>query len=157
MGRRLLPPIWAHVAYPSMHRWIRALVVLAIPTLLAGCATARSSPQTDAAQTSTPLGTVNVWFRAINSGDEPGAKKLFADDPAQTGWVSEAPHNAFRNVDCHEVTPPAGAQVNRRAASVHCTFVEAPGNWMGNPDSFWTVGLVKSPGNRWLISTYGQP
>ena len=131
--------------------------MLAVLTLLAGCGTAQSSLPTNAAQTSTPLRTVNAWFRAINTGDEQGAKNLFADDPVQTSWVSDAPHNAFTNVDCHEVTPPAGAEVDPRGASVHCTFNEAPGNWMGNPDSYWTVGLVKGPGNRWLITTYGQP
>ena len=61
------------------------------------------------------------------------------------------------NVDCHEVVPPAAAQVNPRGASVRCTFKEAPGNWMGNPDSYWTIGLVKGADNRWLITTYGQP
>jgi len=135
----------------------RTLAVLAILAVMAGCGTTQSSLPTNAAQTSTPLGTVNAWFRAINSGDARGAKALFADDPAQTSWVSQAPHNAFTNVDCREVTPRAGAQAERRGASVHCTFTEAPGNWMGNPDSYWTVGLVRGPGNRWLITSYGQP
>jgi hypothetical protein len=135
----------------------RTLAMLALLTLLAACGTTQSSAPINAAQTSTPLGTVNAWFRAINSNDEQGAMKLFADDPAQTGWVSDAPHNAFTNVDCHEVAPPTGAPVDPQGASVHCTFTEAPGNWMGNPDSYWTVGLVKAPGKRWLITTYGQP
>ena len=140
-----------------MRRRYRTLAVPALLTLLVACGTTQSSVPIDAAQTSTPLGTVNAWFRAINSQDETGAMKLFADDPAQTGWVSDAPHNAFTNVDCHEVTPPPGARAGPGGASVHCTFKEAPGNWMGNPDSYWTVGLVKAPGNRWLITSYGQP
>ena len=133
------------------------MAVLALLTLLSACATTQSSAPIDAAQTSTPLETVNAWFRAINSNDEQGAMKLFAEDAAQTSWVSNAPHNAFTNVDCHEVMPPAGARVDHQGASVHCTFTEAPGDWMGNPDSYWTVGLVRTPGNHWLITTYGQP
>ena len=145
------------VTFRSMPRHCCTVVVMSLLALLAGCGTAQSSPPINEAQTSTPLGAVNAWFHAINSGDEQGAKQLFADDPSQTGWVSDAPRNAFTNVDCHEVVPPAGANVDPRGASVRCTFKEAPGNWMGNPDSYWTVGLVKRPDNRWLITTYGQP
>jgi hypothetical protein len=131
--------------------------MLAVLALSTACGSATASSTTNSAQTRTPIATVDSWFRAINSGDAQGAAKLFADDPAQTSWIPDAPHNAFTNVDCHDVVPPGGAQASPRGAAVRCTFTEAPGNWMGNPDSYWTISLTKSSDDRWLITTYGQP
>ena len=123
---------------------------------MSDCGTAQSSIPANKGQTGTPLETVNSWFRSINSGDEQGARQLFANNPDQTGWISDAPRPAFTDIHCRDVKPPAGRQVAPRSAVVYCTFKEAPGNWMGNPDTWYTVSLAKGTDSRWLITNYGQ-
>jgi len=84
------------------------LAPLAIVILMSDCGTAQSSIPANKGQTGTPLETVNSWFRSINSGDEQGARQLFANNPDQTGWISDAPRPAFTDIHCRDVKPPAG-------------------------------------------------
>jgi hypothetical protein len=132
------------------------LATLAVATLLSGCGTAQSSVPGKEGTSDTPVETVNTWFRAINSGDEQGARQLFANNPDQLAWISDAPRPAFTDIHCRDVEHPAGSQADSRSAGVYCTFKEAPGDWMGNPDSWYTVSLAKGTDGRWRITNYGQ-
>jgi hypothetical protein len=43
-----------------------------------------------------------------------------------------------------------------RTATVYCSFKESASPSEGNPDSFWTVSLERTPSGHWLINNYGQ-
>jgi hypothetical protein len=64
--------------------------------------------------------------------------------------ATEPPKSAFRNIRCK----PQGQNTSNRA-TIYCSFTEAPGQWMGNPDTWWTVSLTKT-GGRWFITDHGQ-
>ncbi len=99
-----------------------------------------------------------AWFSAINHRNVHLAKSYFVPVKAgQTAWVKgyKSKGTPFTDVRCQ---PQAyGAPYGPNTANVHCTFKEAPSPDEGQPDSFWTVGLVKQRDGRWLISNYGQP
>ncbi len=123
-------------------------LVLVLAMLGAGC-----SADTPAVQSSTPspMRTVAAWFDAIDSQNVGAARALFVPaSQSQTGWVANAPKNAFTDVRCHPEPPSTSTR-----AAIYCTFKEAPGSWSGNPDTFWNVYVTKSR-SRWLITGYGQ-
>jgi hypothetical protein len=99
----------------------------------------------------TPTETVLAWFHAMNAQDGAATQAYLA---SSARYPSDAagtiPRNGFRKVHCR----PLG-RTTRTKATVYCSFTEAPGTWMGNPDTWWTVALRNS-GGRWLITNHGQ-
>jgi hypothetical protein len=146
----------------SRRVWILGLLILAIPTVAAGCAQSEvlhggplrpPSFSTTSVEPSSPLSVTLGWFAAINRKDKSAALTDFepsAADHMNWGNGDTSTWPTFSNLRCSTANETAST------ASVYCTFSESQAPAVGNPDSFWTVYLDKHPGGRWLINNHGQ-
>ena len=106
----------------------------------------------------TPVETALAWFSAINERNVHLAKSYFVPAEAgQTAWVKGYKSTGTPFTDVHCRLQAGGAPYGPNDANAYCTFREAPSPDEGQPDSFWTVNLVRQKNGRWLISNYGQP
>jgi hypothetical protein len=140
-------------------RFLRAVAPLAfvaafVLASLTSPAIETASATTHAAHIKTPVETALAWFSAINHKNVYLAKSYFLPaDAGMTAWVKGYKSKGTPFTDIHCRPAPYGPGY----ANVRCTFREAPSPDEGQPDSFWTVSLVRQRDGRWLISNYGQP
>ena len=128
---------------------IALIELLAAGVLLTACG---DSPTPSADET--PLAAAQSWFGSINAKDLQAAQDHFvpsARDQMDWGGGDTATWSTFTNVHCRSVWQTA------TAATVHCTFLESASPSEGNPDTYWTIDLVRSRSGQWLIDNYGQP
>ena len=128
-----------------------ALSVLCI-SVGAGCGAGPSTSPQGAGRAS-PVGVAMSWFRAINGKDLSAAQGYFEPkDAGMMDWMNGQTSTwpTFSDVHCRLVS------LARADASVYCTFHESQAPAVGNPDTFWTVGMQRGAGGPWLISGYGQ-
>ncbi len=118
--------------------------------LLGACSSSGREAMPKISDPTTPTETALAWFAAIDAQDQKATDALMTSS-SDWDWTNPAPKNAFTNVRCHPEGQSTGA-----GASVHCTFTEAPGDWSGNPDTWWTIYMQKS-GGKWLVYDHGQP
>jgi hypothetical protein len=130
-----------------------ALAIVAAGLVLSGCGFRVASTARSSTKFETPTQVALAWFSAINSNDVRAAHRLF--EPSQVdliAWMNEpaADQSKFTDIHCRMTSLTANS------AAVLCTFVESASPTEGNPDTFWSVYVHRSPSNGWLIDNYGQ-
>jgi hypothetical protein len=133
-------------------------VLLASAAFLASCGSdgpaALANDSTNVSTNfSSPLAAAKSWFHAVNTKNLGAAQDHFlpADrDMMDWGGGDTATWSTFTKLRCQTITHSG------RNAIVYCSFNESPSSSEGNPDSFWTITLLKATANRWLIANYGQ-
>ena len=141
--------------------------LIACAAAVCGCGSSQGSKVSATAASPTPeradLGAASAyqspvqatlsWFYAINHKDKAAAVAHFEPAEArQMDWGNGDPSMwaTFSALHCKLTSQSA------TTAGVYCPFSESQAPSVGNPDSFWTVGLQRQPDGRWLIYSYGQ-
>lgn len=128
------------------------LAVVCVAAFLSSCSS-RTTPRS--ASPPGPDRAALAWFAAINSNNAASVRSMMLPgSAAEQSWFAGrwAPSQwpAFTRVSCR---PLADSGDNAR---VECSFDESQAPSVGNPDSFWDIGLRRGPSGSWLVSSYGQ-
>lgn len=104
----------------------------------------------------TPVQVAQQWFHAIDSKNVPEVLALMAGGGTSSqgsAWRQRPPSQwpSFTDLRCAPEHPPSAGTY------VRCTFNESASPSEGNPDTFWSLTMVRSKTGAWLISNYGQP
>jgi len=95
-----------------------------------------------------PMATTTSWFAAVNSCDRASIDAHLV--PARRGnWTCTDPYTHLHCV-------PEGRAAT--TAAVRCTFDPQNDPRVGNTgDTFWSIYLVRTGNDHWLVSDWGQP
>jgi len=131
---------------------VLVMLVMLGSIVLAACSAGAANPQVS----ETSVQAAQNWFGAINAKDlhqVDAAMTGSTANPQASGWSSWPPSewSTFGDVHCHRV------HLRVSGTYVHCSFAESASPSEGNPDTFWTLTMIESPGGRWLVQGYGQP
>jgi hypothetical protein len=145
-------PLFVSHNSPKRPRLAALGLAFASAIVIAACGGALPADDTSA-NSSTPLALAQSWFKSINGKDLNAAQGDFVPSERSMmdwGGGDSATWSTFTKLRCRTL------QNSGKAATVHCTFNESQSSSEGNPDSFWTISMERTPAGNWLIDNYGQ-